>query len=161
MLDTQSFQFVDNVLVFKVNKSPFFVRFVLFAFAFIMPIPPLIGIVFGAFSGSGNIFGMVLGLAVLSLFSYFLFRMALWNTYGTETLKFSDGQVEYLIDYGWFKGAEMTLMLDANTSYGIRVIGYEDDNMGALIISNGENEIRCATKVSTDELEELIDRLTQ
>ena len=115
--------------------------------------------IFGLASGKGSIFGFILSIGLFGLIAFYLLRQSLWNTFGTEEIKFEKGIVHYEADYGWFKDAQKHKEIQ-ELSYLILPIEYEDDNLGVLIIGNGDTEqIRCVTKIPIDQIEELIAKL--
>jgi hypothetical protein len=149
------FSFENKQLKLKVTKSPFFVRFILFIVTFLCFALPLFGIILNVIEGNGIKFGGILALGAFSLIGFFMLRISLWNNFGEEIINFNDNQIEYVADYRWFKDGKKTL--DKNMiTYSIKSVGYEDDDKGILVISNGKSEIESVVKMQNKNLEELI-----
>lgn len=149
------FTFEKKQLKLKVAKSPILVRFILFIITFLSFALPLFGIVLNIIEGNGIKFGGILAFGVFSLIGFFMLRVSLWNSFGEEIIQFNDDQIEYVADYRWFKDGKRTLD-KKSIIYSIKPIGYEDDNKGILVISNGNSEIESVVKMQNKNLEELI-----
>jgi hypothetical protein len=147
----------DKQLVLSVKKSPLFVRATLFILAFLFFLAPIIGVIIGLFLGKSTIFGFFISILLFGLCGLYSLRSALWNTFGRETIKFTDDEINYEVDYGWFKDSKTTIKRPVE--YAIEEIGYEEDNLGVLVIGLEDPNIFCATKMPIAELEELIDKL--
>ncbi len=149
------FSFENKHLKLKVAKSPIFVRIILFLITFLCFALPLFGIVLNVIEGNGLKFGGILALGVFSLIGFYMLRISLWNNFGEEIIHFNADQIEYVADYRWFKDGKKTLDKDSIT-YSIKSVGYEDDNNGILVISNGKSEIESVVKMQNEKLENLI-----
>jgi hypothetical protein len=63
-----------------------------------------------------------------------------------EIIQFNDNEIIYVTDYGWFKDGKK--VLDKNElTFLIKPIGYEEENYGILVISNGKSAIESAVKI--------------
>lgn len=155
----KQYQLNNNVLTLKVKRAPLFVRSIMFLFAFLFFLVPLTGMILGLAMGKGMHIGYLIGLFFFGVMGFYLLRIALWNTYGLETITFKKDKIEYIADYGWFKDGKKQKEINRNVEFGIRQIGYEEDNKGGLVIGLEEPNIICATKMPNEELEELIDKL--
>jgi hypothetical protein len=152
------FSFEKKQLKLKVAKSPILVRLILFIITFLCFALPLFGIVLNAIEGNGIKFGGILVFGAFSLIGFFMLRISLWNSFGEEIIQFNDDQIEYVADYRWFKDGRKTL--DKNLiRFSIKPLGYEEDNKGILVISNGKSEIESVVKMQIKYLEELIELL--
>jgi hypothetical protein len=159
MTEKKQYKLVGNELTLTVKKAPLFVRSVMFLFAFLFFLMPLVGMLLGLSMGKGLHIGYFIGIFFFSVMGFFMLRNALWNTYGKELIIFDENRVRYVADYGWFKDGKKEKEFTGQIEYGIRQLGYEDDNKGGLIIGLKEPSINCVTKMPNSELEELIDLL--
>ncbi len=163
MLDENRYRFRldDTSLTMWVKPPSVFLRGIYFFFAFLTGIGPIVGLVLSVTSGSGFHFGMLFGMGISGLISFYLLRVALWNTYGKETLSFSGDKVVYHADYGWFKDAKKVLPVLAELSFEIKSIGYEEEKQGTLLINYGSDQKLCASRMHEDDLAILIESLTK
>lgn len=162
MLNEQSMKqhrFGKNTLTLNVKRAPLIIRAAMFIFAFLCVAMPLLGMTLYALLGYGIHIGFLFGIVIFGLLGFYLLRVGLWNTYGNEVIAFSKTEINYIADYGWFKDGKKHLGLTSPALYTLRQIGYEEDNVGALIIEAGEERIFCVTKMPIAELEELIEKL--
>ena len=148
----------NGELTLRVNRSPIFVRIVIFLFAFLFFLLPLVGMILSILMGNGFHIGFLIGIGFFGLMGFYLLRIGLWNTYGTEIIKLQSGKVVYEANYGWFKDAKKTKEITP-LSFSLKQIGYEEDNEGVLIIGSHDSIIECVTKMSIDEINELIKKL--
>jgi hypothetical protein len=149
------FTFQNNQLKLSVRKSPLIIRIVLFLFAFLFFIFPTLGMIASISSGGGLKFGILIGTAIFAILGFYLLRIALWNTYGEETILFIEGELLYEADYKWFKDAKKKIK-NENINYLLSPVGYEEDNEGVLILDNGTTTIECAVKMPQQQIKELI-----
>jgi hypothetical protein len=149
------YQFENNTLKLRVKKSLFFIRAIMFFFAFLFFVSPTIAMVSSVAEGKDFHFGFIISIGVFGLMGFYLLRIALWNSFGSEEIKFDKNTVTYVADYAWFKDGLKTLEITP-LIYSIKQIGYEEDNIGALIIGEGDQKIESVTKIPVDELEQLI-----
>lgn len=149
------FTLENNLLKLKVRKSPIIIRMLLFLFAFAFFIFPTLGMIASIAFGKGLQFGFLIGIGFFSLLGFYLLRIALWNTYGEETILFLETEVIYEANYHWFKDAKKVIE-NKNLNYVLSPVGYEEDNEGILIIDNGNAVIECAVKIPQQQIEELI-----
>ena len=96
----------NGELILRVKRSPVFVRIVIFSFAFLFFLLPIVGMTLSILMGNRFHIGFLIGLGFFGLMGFYLLRMGLWNTYGTEIIKFQSGKVIYEANYGWFKDAK-------------------------------------------------------
>lgn len=147
-----------NVLTLRVKKTPPIIRGIFFFLTFVFAALPLTAVIASITNGDGFHFIFVVSLGIFGLITFYMLRLSLWNTYGKEVIKFEKGMVNYEADYGWFKDGAKSKEIKELT-FSIHSIGYEEDNKGVLIIDEGEDQIRCVTKMPKDQLEELILKL--
>lgn len=155
----KQYELDGKTLKLKVKKSPLFVRGTMFLFAFLFFIMPLTGMLLYMASGNGFHIGFAIGMFFFGLLGFYLLRIALWHTFGSEVLTFSKKNIEYVANYGWFKDGMKQIEIQPPMVYSIEQMGYIDENKGGLIIGEGETQIACVTKMPKEQLEELIDRL--
>ncbi|MBP9181082.1 MAG: hypothetical protein KBG24_11345 [Bacteroidia bacterium] len=142
----------------KVSKTIFLVRLVLFIVTFLCFALPLFGIIFNVVEGDGIKFGGILVFGVFCLIGFYLLRISLWNSHGEEIIQFNENEITYVANYGWFKDGKKTLEKN-DVIYSIKPVGYQDENNGILVISNGKSEIESVVKIPTKDLEKLIPQL--
>ena len=152
------FSFENNQLKLKVSKTPVFVSLILIIITFLCFALPIFGIVFNAVEGNGIKIGGILVFGVFCLIGFYLLRISLWISYGQEIIKFNENEIIYIADYRWFKDGEKTLEKNEIT-YSIKPVGYEEENNGILVISNGKSEIESVVKIPKENLEKLISRI--
>lgn len=145
----------NNILTLKVKKSPLFILIVMYLFSFLFFILPIMGLTFALVNGSDFHIGFLFGIFFFGLMGFYLLRLTLWNTFGKELLIFNENQISYIIDYGWFKDSLKTKEI-ASKTYSIKQIGYDDDDEGVLVIENDNEKIECVTKISINEIKQLI-----
>jgi hypothetical protein len=143
-----------NLLTISVRKSPFIIRLIIWILAFLFFIFPISGMITSIASGNGFHFGFLIGTGIFSLIGFFMLRVALWNTYGQETILFTNGEIIYEADYKWFKDSKKNIT-DRNISYSSKAVGYEEDNEAILVIQNETQTIECAVKMPQLEVEQL------
>ncbi|SNR29408.1 hypothetical protein [Flavobacterium sp. ov086] len=151
----QQFNFKNNILNLKVKKSPFVVRIVMFFFAFAFFIFPVLGTIVGILTGGGMQFGYLIGIGIFGLMGFYLMRVSLWNTYGEENIEILKNKVIYEANYGWFKDGKKEIAI-AVPKYSFKSVGYEEDNEGVLVISDGVSELESVVKIPVSVLEELL-----
>jgi len=161
MTEVKQYQLERNILTLKVKKAPLFVRSIMFLFAFLFFMIPLIVMILGIAMGQGMHIKYLISLFIFGLLGFYMLRISLWNTYGKEIVILNKDKVEYYADYGWFKDGKKLKEFNQQIEFGIRQIGYEDDNKGGLIIGLEEPNIICVTKMPNNVLDELIDKLNQ
>ena len=152
------FSFENNQLKLKVSKTPVFVSLILIIITFLCFALPIFGIVFNAVEGNGIKIGGILVFGVFCLIGFYLLRISLWISYGQEIIKFNENEIIYIADYRWFKDGEKTKKKNEIT-YSIKPVGYEEENNGILVISNGKSEIESVVKIPKENLEKLISRI--
>jgi len=74
------------MLILTGEKSPVFVRSIMFLFAFLFFLMPLTGIVLYIASGNAFHIGFLFVLFFFCLIGFYLLRIALWITYGNEVI---------------------------------------------------------------------------
>ena len=89
-----------------------------------------------------------------------MLRISLWNTYGSETIKFDKEIVTYEADYGWFKDGKKTVEISPLV-FQINRVGYDDENKGVLCIGNIKPSIDCVTKMPINQIEKLMAELNE
>lgn len=146
----------SNQLILKVNKSPIIVRVLLYIVTFLFIFLPLVGISFAMITGGELKFGMFISIGIFGLISFYMLRISLWNTYGSEIIAFDAGKIIYKADYGWFVDGRKEYEIE-KPQFEIKQIGYESDSIGVLLIRDDKNYLETVTKISIKELENLID----
>lgn len=112
-----------------------------------------------ALIGNGLHAGFIFGISLFGLLGIYLLRLALWNTYGKETITINKNNFLYYADYKWFKNKEEVINYDPPLTFSINKVGYEDDNLGQLEIKGKGNHFSCVTKIPLVQLQELINTL--
>ena len=148
----------NNQLTLYVKRSPALMRIFMFVFSFLFFILPIAGMIDYASSGKGMHFSFFVIIFIFSLLGFYLLRLALWNTYGKEELKFSNKTITYQANYGWFNDGIKTVDIEP-LNFTILPVGYEEDKKGVLIIGENECIVECVTKMPVSELKKLIAEL--
>ena len=148
----------DKTLIIKPKKVPVWVKAILYFVTFISIILPLASFVFGILI-NGFLLTYFIIIFIFGLFSIYFIRLSLWNTFGREVIHFSQNQVTYQADYGWFKGHQHNIHHDNQLEITIQQVGYEDDNIGVLIFYNKTDKIESVVKMPISTLEELMNEL--
>lgn len=153
--------FSNNTLILKVKKSPLLGRLFLYIITFLAVVLPLSGFVFNLLIGNGLKFFSLVFLFVFGLISFFMLRISLWNTYGTEIIKISENKLDYIADYKWFKDKIKEFNFE-NINFNLNKIGYEEDNKAVLIIEfdNG-TVLETVTKIDIENLNNLLVKLNK
>lgn len=151
----KQYKLSKDELTLRVNKSPFIIRSIFFTTAFLFFLLPIGGLIASMVMGNGFHIGFLIGLGLFGLMGFYLLRIALWNTYGSETIQLQEGKIMYQANYGWFKDFIKTIEIN-DISFTPKQIGYVEDNVGVLIIASENSFIECATKIPMEELYELI-----
>jgi len=151
----KQYVFENNKLTLIVKRSPLLVRIVLFFLSFLFFLAPFLGMALSLMLGGRFHFGFLIGIVVFGLVGFYMLRNSLWNTYGKEVIFFNNNNAHFEADYGWFKDAKKTINVDT-IDFDIITAGYEDDNLGNLIIVGVETEIISVVKIPKKQLEELI-----
>ncbi len=147
--------FSNNTITLRVKKTHFIGRIFLFTGAFLMVLGPMASLLIPNPDGNTNMFMVFLILGLLLLLGFRLLRLALWNTYGSETIQINGPMISYTANYGWFKDKIKTIKVE-NIGFDIFPIGYAEDGMGLLWIGNETESIQSAAKVPIDALANLI-----
>lgn len=145
----------NNELTLKVKKAPLFIRGVMFIFSFLFFTLPSLGMIASVLSGNKLHIGFFIGIGVFGLLGFYLLRISLWNTYGSEKIIFTKLNTTYEVDYKWFKDGKKVKEIIPLT-FSIIPVGYEEDNTGVLKIGNNDSSINCVTKLPIIEIEKLI-----
>ncbi|NYA70516.1 hypothetical protein HZF10_06255 [Flavobacterium sp. MAH-1] len=119
---------------------------------------PLSGFVLSVISGAGIKFGGLIAIGVFSLLGFYMLRLALWNHRGEEIIRFRNDEISYIADYRYFRDGKKSIRRN-EISYSVCPVGYEEENVGVLIISNGESEIASVVKMPRNNIEKLIELL--
>ncbi len=147
-----------NSFSIEVLPAPIFIRVFFVLVIFVSIAGPLFGIAYTVKSGSGIKFGNILFLALFGLLAFYMLRILLWNTYGTEEYRIINNKLHYEANYRLFKDGKKELDL-ATLNVDIQEI--EEQKTGRLKISDETLELNSSVKVSIQELQELKNWLKQ
>lgn len=147
-----------TTLTLKVKTAPLIIRCIYFFFSSICFLFPVLMIVLNIAAGNGLQIAYFISIFIFWLMGIFLLRSALWNTYGQEVIVFNVDSINYQPDYGKFKGNKKEIK-NENIIFTYRKIGFEEEQLGNLVIANKEEKIETAVKLSLDQLDELISYL--
>lgn len=153
-------QFSNNILTLEVKKAPIFILFVFLFFSFLAIVFPLAAIFFYIYSDNSFQVGFVFTFVTCLLISLYLFRLFLWSYKGKETLTFSSGSIQYKTnDINLFK-EKIKFQLDIKScKVSIRGVGYEENQLGTLVLEDENNTLITSVKIPVSELQELIEEL--
>lgn len=162
MLDSNLNQYELNnrSLIISSPKSAAIPRFLMFFFAFLSFLAPILALIATAASGSGLHAGNFISIIIFGLIGFYLLRVALWNTYGKESLHFSAESVSYEADYGWFKDKVKELPT-SDLTFSFLAVGDEEEHKGVLVMTSDDQTVKCASKMPIDEIETLITEVKQ
>jgi hypothetical protein len=112
-------EFIDNQMIIYGNTSPLVIRIVFGFFLAIAILIPFFAIGYRLTTGLGLHFGFLIIFIVCGGIAYFFLKTLLWNTYGKETLTFSETTITYIADYKYFKSKTFTVTTeDFELTYG-------------------------------------------
>lgn len=129
-------------------------RIIMFFFAFASFILPLFGTIWGLVLGGGLEIGYFIGIGLFSVMGFYLLRIALWNTYGEETIEILENKIIYEANYGWFKDGKKEIAI-LGPRYSFKSVGYEEDNEGVLVISSENAQMESVVKMPVEQIEAL------
>jgi hypothetical protein len=150
----------NNTLHLRVKRSPLIIRIVMFSFAFAFFILPISGAIYGISNGSGFQFSYLIGIGIFSIMGFYLLRLALWNTYGEETIEVLENKIIYEASYGWFKDSKREMIFTV-PEYSFKSVGYEEDHEGVLVIISENSQLESVVKMPIAKLEQLIVELIE
>ncbi len=150
--------FTGSTLELSIKKSPLIIRGLMFIVAFATVLFPILGVIAAINMGNKPKIGHIIGPLLSGLLGFYILRISLWNTYGKETIKVGNSTIEHLADYGWFKDGKKTLNLK-NLEFTVNQVGYEDDKMGTLVMTDDTDEISTVIKLPIQQIEELIEKI--
>lgn len=151
----------DNQLILKVKKSPLLARLLLYLITFLSIALPLGGFIVNMISNVGLNFFYLLFLFIFGLIAFYMLRVSLWNTFGKESIQFSNNKLTYVADYHWFKDKVKEFTFE-NINFDIKQVGYEADNKGVLMIKfDADKVLETVTKIPIADLEKLITNINK
>lgn len=157
--DRKQYEVKGNILTLKVKKAPLFIRSILFLLCFVFVFLPTTGMIFRLLWGYQMNLAYLIFIFIFGLFGFYTLRIALWNTYGKESIVFHQTMVEYVADYGWFRDGKKQKEFDQPMQFKKVPLGYEEDDTGGLIIGLNDKIISCVTKMPNAQVDELIQKL--
>jgi hypothetical protein len=122
-------------------------------------IAPTLGFFIGFLNGSASI-GSIFGIGFLGLIGFFLLRFSLWNTYGKEVIRISDGKLEYYGDFKYFQFNKKNHEINGVLYFQSCAVGYEEDHIEVLNIrcGSGDWNINCSTKIPEHDMQRLLEQ---
>lgn len=148
----------DKTLIMKPKKVPIWVKAILYCVTVFSVIFSFTILIFGILTNGFLFFSFIIIFIFCLLVIYFV-RLSLWSTFGREIIHFSQNQVTYQADYGWFKGNQHIIQYDNQLKINIQQVDYEEDNIGVLVLSNKTNKIESVVKMPISALEKLMNEL--
>lgn len=147
----------SEVVFLEVKKASIYLRAILYILAILCILLPLAGIIASLIVHEGglSILNVMLFLFLLFL-GLFVFRLALWNTYGKEEVYFGSDVIYYQAHYGWFKDKRKKFEVGNYVEFEIKSVGYAEENVGVLVVKSRDNVLSSAVKVPIDQLQELV-----
>lgn len=141
-------------IIIKSSKSSLFVRITLLFLILVSLIIPIIStiiifVVFGEFH-FGNIFSFLIFWGI----GFYLTRIFLWNTFGSEILTLKHDKIKYVADYKFFKDSNMEIELDTISISYIESIDSKT-KYRQLILSTPTNSIQTVLKMTITEYEKI------
>jgi hypothetical protein len=148
----------EHKLVLKTKKSPFFVLFSLYIITILCIILPVLALVYSFGLGDGIKLTHIIMLGFFGLMFFYMLRLSLWNTMGFERLTFNEISIHYVADYGWFKDSQKTF--DKNkVVFEIVKVGYDDENLGVLVVHCDTEVFHTASKLPISELKLILSEI--
>lgn len=140
-------------LILRVKKSPLLGRVLLYLITFLSIALPLGGFIPNIINGGELKFFNLVFLFIFGLIAFYMLRVSLWNTYGSEFIQFDNNKLTYVADYHWFKDKVKEFTFE-NIEYDIKQVGYEEDNKGVLVIKFDDDKVlETVTKIPIPNLE--------
>lgn len=161
MIESKHYQLKENQLTLKVKKAPYYIRIVFLIIAILFFTIPLIGLIFNTTLGGDFHVGFLIGMFLFGILGIYILRIYLWNTRGVEVLMWTEDNISYYADYGIFKDGKKELKIKIPIQFSFQKTGYDEDNLGNLVIESEDSKLVCVTKIPIDKLDELIDILKQ
>jgi hypothetical protein len=155
----KQYELQNNVLQLNVKQAPGVIRFVFFLFSFLTFIAPVAGLVFSIYSGGGVHLGFFVAIGLFGLLGFYMLKISLWNTYGSEKIVFGKSELTYQADYGWFRGEVKSEDILPPLQFSFYSIGYSDEGLGSLQIDIADKTITCVTKMPKESVVELLKQL--
>lgn len=154
----KNYTFTDNNLKLRSPNSPIWVRIILYLITSVtgfLVVFKLINII--KLGDEIKIFDLAY-IGIFGLIFFLILRIALWNTFGSESITIKDNEIEYYADYGWFKDNKKSFELK-NTTFELLNVGNEKDNKAVLMIHNGEDKIQTVSEQPLSDLENIIEEI--
>jgi hypothetical protein len=155
----KQYELLENELILRVKRAPVIIRALFFLFSFSIFIAPIAGLLFSIANGGGIHLGFFVAIGIFALLGFYMLRISLWNTYGSEKIIFGEEEVIYQADYGWFKSEKIVEKRIKSCIFSFYLIGYQDEGMGSLQIDIADKTITCVTKMPKESVVELLKQL--
>ncbi|MGE8241430.1 hypothetical protein D3C87_838780 [compost metagenome] len=150
----------QNRLMLKEQTGSLIARLFIYLLTIFTIVLPLSGLIANILNGGVTIVSIAI-YAVFGLIAFYMLRVSLWNTYGSEIIHFQENKLNYTADYHWFKGGSKEFDFD-KINFSIERTGYNEDNKGILIIKFDEKEkFETVSKLPLSDLEDLIIHLKE
>lgn len=148
----QHFDIVAHGFTLDVIKAPRFVRWSLFIIAYLLILLPLIVLIAKILDDSAPSFFQLFLFGLIILGGFYLLKLALWNSVGKEIWSWDSTYIYYHADYGWFKGNNQSIERNG-LEIQIQMVGFEQDQQGVLVFTNGSKKIVSVVVRTTNQLE--------
>ena len=153
------YQILNNQLELYVQPSSKIGRGFLAFLGIVIFVAPIFGIFLGLYSGAEFHIGYLIGIGLSSLVAYHFYKLYYWNTYGKEVITITDNKVNYHADYGKFISNKQEHNFE-NLSFHVKPVGYENEQLGVLIIEVAEKKcIETVVVLPLTILNEIIEKL--
>lgn len=151
-MKTSAVIFSQNQIVITGTKAPLFTRIPFLVIAIIAVLIPFSVLVYRAVEGLGFHVGTIPVFLATGSIAYFMLRMFLWNTYGKETLTFTEDGIIYQSDYKYFKGREIVVAKSKNMQFS----SHNKEKGSCLFsIENKESRIENVLPISRNHLQKI------
>jgi hypothetical protein len=149
----------ENQLVLKEKRGPLVARLFIYLLTIFVIILPLGGFFANVLNDGITIMSVVF-YGIFGLIAWYMIRVSLWNTYGTEIIHFQKNKFNYTANYQWFKGSLKEFDFK-KIDFIIQKAGYEEDHKGILVIKFDEKELfETVSKLPLSDLEILLINLS-
>lgn len=147
-METATLNFISgspSVLTTYTHKTPKAIRTAIGVFAFLAFVAPILVFITIIAEGHGFKFGLIISTCIFWAVGFYLIRMILWNSYGTEVLTLHADKINYYCDYKYFQDSKKEIAVD-QLQVEIKRSG-ENDELGVLHIANSNEKIEMVVPV--------------
>ena len=155
----KTYQLTNNQLELYVQPSSKIGRGFLAFLGIAIFVAPILGMLLGLSLGAEFHIMYVVGIGVSSLVAYHFYKLYYWNTCGKEVITITNNKINYHADYGKFVSNKQEHNFE-DLSFYVKPVGYENEQLGVLVIEITENKrIETVAVLPEETLNEIIEKL--